>query len=48
MKITAISTAGPEILDTELSQDIYVLYGPYMVKQANMVKDKLKTIGLEG
>ena len=48
MKITAISTAGPEILDTALSQDIYVLYGPYMVKQANIVKEKLSEIGREG
>ena len=47
MKIIADSTAGPEILDINLSQEIYVLYGPYMVKQANTVKDKLIKIGKE-
>ena len=47
IKITSDSTAGPDILDTELSQDIYILYGPYMVRQANQVKEKLKTLGQE-
>jgi len=47
MKITSNSTAGPDILDTALSQDIYVLYGPYMVKQAQAVKDKLCQLGQE-
>lgn len=42
-KIRTISdpTAGTDILDTTASQDIYVLYGPYMVKAANIVKNKL-------
>jgi hypothetical protein len=48
IKIVSDSTAGPDVLDTSLSQDIYILYGPYMIKQANQVKDKLKNIGLEG
>ena len=39
------STAGTELLDTTLSKDIYILYGPYMVKEANIVKDKLITLG---
>ena len=47
IKIIADSTSGPDILDTELSQDIYVLYGPYMVKQAYSVRDKLKEMGQE-
>lgn len=47
IKIIADSTAGPDILDTDLSRDIYVLYGPYMVKQANLVRDKLKKLGEE-
>ncbi len=39
------SKAGPDILDTAISRDIYVLYGPYMVKEANIVKNKLMQIG---
>ena len=42
------STAGTNLLDTQLSKDIYVLYGPYMVKQANLVKEKLITMGAGG
>ena len=47
IKIISDSTAGPDILDTELSQDIYILYGPYMVKEANIVRDKLKKMSKE-
>ena len=47
IKITESSVAGTELLDTALSQDIYVLYGPYMVKQANIVKAKLAEMGKE-
>lgn len=39
------SKAGPDILDTAISRDIYVLYGPYMVKEANIVKNKLMQMG---
>lgn len=45
--ITPNSTAGAEILDTHISKDIYVLYGPYMVKEANLVKEKLIKMGTE-
>lgn len=41
------SKAGAEILDTDLSKDIYVLYGPYMVKEANIIKNKLIQMGTE-
>lgn len=41
------STAGVDLLDTQLSKDIYVLYGPYMVKEANVVKEKLIQKGTE-
>jgi hypothetical protein len=41
------STAGTDILDTQASKDIYVLYGPYMVKEANIVKNKLIKLGTE-
>lgn len=48
IKITQESTAGPDILDITLSQDIFVLYGPYMVKQAQAVRDKICKLGQEG
>lgn len=41
------SKCGTDILDTAVSKDIYILYGPYMVKEANIVKDKLIAIGTE-
>lgn len=41
------SKAGADILNTELSKDIYVLYGPYMVKEANIIKNKLIQMGME-
>ena len=47
IKIISDSTAGSDLLDTELSKDIYVLYGPYMVKEANIIKDKLIQKGAE-
>lgn len=47
IKLIDSSTAGVNLLDISLSKDIYVLYGPYMVKQANIVKDKLIKLGQE-
>ena len=47
IKTVADSKAGADILDTSLSKDIYVLYGPYMVKEANIVKNKLIAMGTE-
>jgi len=47
IKIIESSTSGTELLDITQSQDIYVLYGPYMVKQANIVKQKLIKLGEE-
>lgn len=47
IRTVADSTAGADILDTTLSTDIYVLYGPYMVKEANIIKEKLIKKGLE-
>ena len=46
IKTISDSTAGTILLDTEISKDIYVLYGPYMVKQANIVKEKLIELGM--
>lgn len=48
IKLIEDSKAGASILDTSLSKDIYVLYGPYMVKEANMVKEDLIKMGTEG
>ena len=47
IKITQSSTEGPALLDTNISQDIYVLYGPYMVSAANIVQEKLIQLGKE-
>ena len=47
IKLVESSTAGADLLDTSLSTDVYVLYGPYMVKQANTVKEKLIKLGQE-
>lgn len=41
IKITESATGGVGVLDTELSKDIYVLYGPYMVKAADVVLEQL-------
>lgn len=41
------SKAGADVLDTDLSQDVYVLYGPYMVKESLIVKEKLIQRGTE-
>ena len=48
IKIISDSKAGTDLLDTALSNDIYVLYGPYMVKEANLVKNKLIALGNGG
>jgi len=48
IKTITDSKAGCDILDTSASKDIYVLYGPYMVKEANIVKNKLIQMGTEG
>lgn len=48
IKITSDSKAGTDLLDTTTSKDIYVLYGPYMVKEANIVKNNLIALGNGG
>lgn len=47
IKITPESAGGAKLLDINLSKNIYVLYGPYMVKEANQVLKQLETIGQE-
>ena len=39
---------GAEQIDTVLSKDIYVLYDPYSLSEANVVKNKLIAMGTEG
>jgi hypothetical protein len=41
------SKGGADILDTDLSKDIYVHYAPYMVKESLIVKKKLMQLGTE-
>ena len=48
IKKTPDSKAGTDLLDTNLSKDIYVLYGPYMVKEANFTKNRLIALGNGG
>ena len=45
IRIISDSTGGTDLLDTNTSKDVYVLYGPYMVKEANIVKEKLIALG---
>ena len=47
IRISSDSKSGADILDVEKSKDIYVLYGPYMVKEANIVKQRLIQLGNE-
>ena len=47
IKLTPDATAGAELVDFNLSKDIYVLYDPYILKEANIVKNKLVQASLE-
>lgn len=47
IRMVTDSAAGTDVLDTNASKDIYVLYGPYMVKEANIVKKKIIKMGTE-
>ena len=47
IKTTLSSTGGVPLLDTGISKDIYVLYGPYMVKAARIVEEQLLKLGKE-
>ena len=47
IKTTLNSTGGVDLLDTNQSKDIYVLYGPYMVKAAKAVEEQLIKLGQE-
>lgn len=45
IKLTADPKGGADLLDTTLSKEIYVLYDPYLLSEANSVKKKLIEIG---
>ena len=47
IQITPDSRGGTALLNTNISKDIYVLYGPYMVRSANIIKEKLIALGTE-
>ena len=47
IQINSDSSAGADMVDLSASRDIYVLYGPYMVKEANLVKSRLIQLGKE-
>jgi len=48
IKITLDPLAGPSLLDTSVSKDLYVLYDPYLLAETNIVKQKLINMGMEG
>lgn len=45
IRITESFTGGVELLDPEYLEDIYVLYDPYIIKEANVVKQQLIELG---
>ena len=47
ISLTESFTGGTELLNTELSKDVYVLYDPYLLAEANTVKSKLIVMGTE-
>ena len=47
IRLTEDPTCGAELLDLNTSKDIYVLYDPYLLKEANIVKNKLIEAGTE-
>jgi len=48
IKLTPNPKDGPSLLDTSSSKDIYVLYDPYLLSEANTVKETLIRFGNEG
>ena len=45
--LTSDPKAGADLIDLEISKDIYVLYDPYLPKEAGIVKNKLVVSGKE-
>lgn len=48
IKLTPALNGGADMLDTKDVSDVYVLYDPYLLSEANHVKNKLIEIGTEG
>ena len=48
IKLTFDPKAGADLLDLNCSKDIFVLYDPYLLSEANAVKNKLLQLGTEG
>lgn len=47
IKLTEDFAGGADLLDVQQSKDIFVLYDPYLLKEANIVKNKLISLGTE-
>ncbi len=48
IKLTDVSDQGADLLDPATVKDAYVLYDPYRLDEADMVKNKLIRMGTEG
>jgi len=48
IRLVSDPKAGADYIDTNISKDVYVLYDPYLLTEADIVKNKLKQKGLEG
>lgn len=47
ISLTADAKGGAELLDLNVSKDIFVLYDPYLPREASIVKNKLIQAGME-
>lgn len=47
IKLCEDPSCGAELLDLSTSTDVYVLYDPYLLKEASIVKNKLIQLGTE-
>lgn len=47
IKLTERPEDGADLLDTEISKNLFVLYDPYLLKEADVVKNKLIQKGTE-
>lgn len=47
IKLAEDFTAGAKLLDTSAAKDVFVLYDPYLLREANIVKDQLIKLGEE-
>lgn len=47
IKLTDMPENGADLVDTKIARDIYVLYDPYLLREANIIKNKLIQMGTE-